>query len=209
VTGGLPDSVEWSGRGFQNQIPALLATLPSRTFSSLTWHRCARPRPTRGGGGGESGPADASAGRDFLLHTANRRTASDLGASAADGSRLLEAAASPANLATALLNIVLGDGYGVVVDIVDLSKFFDLVNKELARPGRRERPAAELAAALRRREVHRSGNGFHTEIRPVGVAPHVGRGPSGGVGVTVVVFIERLKPGELGLQVGEELRHFG
>jgi len=61
-------------------------------------------------GGGESGPADASAGRDFLLHTANRKTASDLGASAADTSRLLEAVASPANLATALLNVVRNKG---------------------------------------------------------------------------------------------------
>lgn len=62
-------------------------------------------------GGGKSGPADVSAGRDFLLHIANRRTASDLGASAAaDASRLLEAAASPANLATALLNVVRNKG---------------------------------------------------------------------------------------------------
>ncbi|MFM9009972.1 MAG: group II intron reverse transcriptase/maturase [Planctomycetota bacterium] len=61
-------------------------------------------------GGGESGPSDASAGRDFLLHRANRRTASDLGARAADASRLLEAVASPANLATALLNVVRNKG---------------------------------------------------------------------------------------------------
>ena len=61
-------------------------------------------------GGGKSGPSDASAGRDSLLHTANRKTASDLGASAADASRLLEAAASPANLATALLNVVRNKG---------------------------------------------------------------------------------------------------
>ena len=61
-------------------------------------------------GGGESGPSDASAGRDFLLHTANGKTASDLGASAADASRLLEAVASPANLATALLNVVRNKG---------------------------------------------------------------------------------------------------
>jgi len=62
-------------------------------------------------GGGKSGPSDASAGRDFLLHTASRRTASDLGASAAaDASRLLEAVASPANLATALLNVVRNKG---------------------------------------------------------------------------------------------------
>jgi len=62
------------------------------------------------GGGGKSGPSDASAGRDFLLHTANRRTANDLGASAADASRLLEAVESPANLATALLNVVRNKG---------------------------------------------------------------------------------------------------
>jgi RNA-directed DNA polymerase len=61
-------------------------------------------------GGRESGPSDASAGRDFLLHTANRRIASDLGASAADSSRLMEAVASPANLATALLNVVRNKG---------------------------------------------------------------------------------------------------
>jgi RNA-directed DNA polymerase len=61
-------------------------------------------------GGGKSGPTDASAGRDFLLHTANRRTASDLGASAADSGRLMEAVASPANLATALLNVVRNKG---------------------------------------------------------------------------------------------------
>ena len=61
-------------------------------------------------GGGTSGPTDASAGRDFLLHTANSKTASDLIASAADASRLLEAAASPANLAMALLNVVRNKG---------------------------------------------------------------------------------------------------
>ena len=61
-------------------------------------------------GGGKSGPSDASAGRDFLLHAANRKTASDLVASAADASRLLEAVASPANLATALLNVVRNKG---------------------------------------------------------------------------------------------------
>jgi group II intron reverse transcriptase/maturase len=61
-------------------------------------------------GGGKSGPSDASVGRDFLLHTASRRTANDLGARAADASRLLEAAASPANLATALLNVVRNKG---------------------------------------------------------------------------------------------------
>jgi RNA-directed DNA polymerase len=61
-------------------------------------------------GSGKSGPSDASVGRDFLLHTANRKTASELGASAADAGRLLEAAASPANLATALLNVVRNKG---------------------------------------------------------------------------------------------------
>ena len=38
-------------------------------------------------GGGKSGPSDASGGRDFLLHTASRRTANDLGARAADASQ--------------------------------------------------------------------------------------------------------------------------
>jgi RNA-directed DNA polymerase len=61
-------------------------------------------------GGGESGPSDASTGRDFLLHTANRKTASDLGASAADTSQLLEAVSLPANLAMALLNVVRNKG---------------------------------------------------------------------------------------------------
>jgi RNA-directed DNA polymerase len=41
---------------------------------------------------------------------ANRRTASDLSASAADASRLLDAVASPVNLATALLNVVRNKG---------------------------------------------------------------------------------------------------
>ena len=61
-------------------------------------------------GGGKSGPSDASGGRDFLLRTANGKTVNDLGASATDASRLLEAAASPANLATALLNVVRNKG---------------------------------------------------------------------------------------------------
>ncbi len=61
-------------------------------------------------GGGKSGPSDASAGKDFLLHIANSKKANDLGASAADASRLLEAVASPANLATALLNVVRNKG---------------------------------------------------------------------------------------------------
>ena len=61
-------------------------------------------------GGGKSGPSKASVGRDFLLHTASRWTSNDLGASAADACRLLEAAASPAILATALLNVVRNKG---------------------------------------------------------------------------------------------------
>ncbi|MEX0670091.1 MAG: hypothetical protein WD060_06520, partial [Pirellulales bacterium] len=40
----------------------------------------------------------------------NSKTATDLGASAADASRLLKAVASPANLATALLNVVRNKG---------------------------------------------------------------------------------------------------
>jgi hypothetical protein len=39
-------------------------------------------------GGGTSGPSDASVGRDFLLHRANSKTASDLSASEADASRM-------------------------------------------------------------------------------------------------------------------------
>ena len=61
-------------------------------------------------GGGKSGPSDASGGRDFLLRTANGKTVNDLNASATDASRLLEAAASPANLATALLHVVRNKG---------------------------------------------------------------------------------------------------
>ena len=61
-------------------------------------------------GGEGPGPSDASAGRDSLLHTVSRRTAKDLGASAAEASRLLEAGATPANLAMALLNVVRNKG---------------------------------------------------------------------------------------------------
>ena len=61
-------------------------------------------------GSGESTPSDVSAGRDFLLHQANGKKATDLDASAADGSRLLDAVVSSANLATALLNVVRNKG---------------------------------------------------------------------------------------------------
>ena len=61
-------------------------------------------------GSGTSTPSDASVGKDFLLHQANCKKATDLGASAADASRLLDAVASPWNLATALLNVVRNKG---------------------------------------------------------------------------------------------------
>ena len=61
-------------------------------------------------GSGTSTPSDASVGKDFLLHQANGKKATDLGASAADASRLLDAVASPGNLATALLNVVRNKG---------------------------------------------------------------------------------------------------
>jgi RNA-directed DNA polymerase len=61
-------------------------------------------------GSGTSTPSDASVGKDFLLHQANGKKATDLGASAADASRLLDAMASPGNLATALLNVVRNKG---------------------------------------------------------------------------------------------------
>jgi RNA-directed DNA polymerase len=61
-------------------------------------------------GSGGSTPTDESAGREFLLRTANRKKAIDLSASAADSAQLLEAVASPANLAIALLNVVRNKG---------------------------------------------------------------------------------------------------
>ena len=56
-------------------------------------------------------PSDASDGKSFLLHTANLKEASDLGTRAVDDtSRLLERAASPRNLAQALLNVARNKG---------------------------------------------------------------------------------------------------
>jgi hypothetical protein len=39
-------------------------------------------------GGGKSDPSDASVGKDLLLHQANGKEVPDLGASAADASRM-------------------------------------------------------------------------------------------------------------------------
>lgn len=61
-------------------------------------------------GGGGSTPTDESAGRDFLLRTANSKKVTGLSASATDFGQLLEAVATPANLATALLNVVRNKG---------------------------------------------------------------------------------------------------
>jgi len=61
-------------------------------------------------GGGGSTPTDESAGREFLLRTANSKKVTGLSASATDFGQLLEAVATPANLATALLNVVRNKG---------------------------------------------------------------------------------------------------
>ena len=61
-------------------------------------------------GGGGSAPTDASAGREFLLRIANGKKVPDLSASAADSGQLLASVATPANLATALLNVVRNKG---------------------------------------------------------------------------------------------------
>ena len=61
-------------------------------------------------GGGSSTPTDESAGREFLLRTANGKKVPGLSARAADCGQLLEAVATPANLATALLNVVRNKG---------------------------------------------------------------------------------------------------
>jgi RNA-directed DNA polymerase len=53
---------------------------------------------------------DESAGREFLLRTANSKKANGLNVSATDFGQLLEAVATPANLATALLNVVRNKG---------------------------------------------------------------------------------------------------
>jgi RNA-directed DNA polymerase len=61
-------------------------------------------------GGGTGEPPDASGRRDFLLHKARHKKTKGPGAGAADTSQLLEAAASEANLAQALLNVVRNKG---------------------------------------------------------------------------------------------------
>ena len=61
-------------------------------------------------GSGDSAPSDESAGREFLLRTANSKKVNGLNVSATDFGQLLEAVATPANLATALLNVVRNKG---------------------------------------------------------------------------------------------------
>ena len=61
-------------------------------------------------GGGRDERSDASELRSFLLHKAKRKKTSGPNASAADTSRLLEDAATEANLARALLNVVRNKG---------------------------------------------------------------------------------------------------
>jgi len=61
-------------------------------------------------GGGKTEGSDASGPRSFLLQKAKRKTTNGPDAGAADVSRLLEEAASEANLARALLNVVRNKG---------------------------------------------------------------------------------------------------
>jgi RNA-directed DNA polymerase len=61
-------------------------------------------------GGGKDERSDASEQRSFLLQKAKRKKTSGPNAGAADTSRLLEDAASEANLARALLNVVRNKG---------------------------------------------------------------------------------------------------
>ena len=61
-------------------------------------------------GGGRDERSDASEQRIFLLHKAKRKKTSGPNAGAADTSRLLEEAATEANLARALLNVVRNKG---------------------------------------------------------------------------------------------------
>jgi len=63
-------------------------------------------------GGGRDERSDASELRSFLLHKAKRKKTSGPNASAADTRRLLEDAATEANLARALLNVVRNKGAG-------------------------------------------------------------------------------------------------
>jgi len=61
-------------------------------------------------GGGKDERSDVSAQRSFLLQKAKRKKTSGPSAGAADSSRLLEEAATEANLARALLNVVRNQG---------------------------------------------------------------------------------------------------
>jgi RNA-directed DNA polymerase len=61
-------------------------------------------------GSGTPSPSDASERRDFLLHKARGRKTTGPGTGVVDASRLLEAVASEANLARALLNVVRNKG---------------------------------------------------------------------------------------------------
>jgi RNA-directed DNA polymerase len=61
-------------------------------------------------GGGKNELSDASERRNFLLQKAKSKKTSGPSAGAADTSRLLEEAASEANLARALLNVVRNKG---------------------------------------------------------------------------------------------------
>jgi RNA-directed DNA polymerase len=61
-------------------------------------------------GSGTPSPSDASERRDFLLHKARGRKTTGPGTGVVDASRLLEAVASEANLAKALLNVVRNKG---------------------------------------------------------------------------------------------------
>jgi len=74
-------------------------------------------------GGGKEQPSDASERRSFLLHKAKRKKTDGPSAGAADSSRLLEEAASEANLARALLNVVRNRGApGVDAQTVEMAE---------------------------------------------------------------------------------------
>ncbi len=64
----------------------------------------------RPSGGGKAEPSDASERRSFLLQKARRKKTRGPGTGVADTSRLLEEAASEANLARALLKVVRNKG---------------------------------------------------------------------------------------------------
>ena len=61
-------------------------------------------------GDGKSTTSDESDGRDYLLHTAQAKEASRLGATTGDTHSLLERVASPVNLAMALLHVARNKG---------------------------------------------------------------------------------------------------